>query len=216
VNIAGQIRRHKEAALITVGLALLSLMFITANYIFIGSYKRYVVSTVGPGQGTVGIVLGGGIKNNRPTPLLQDRLDAGAELLLEGKVKKLILSGDNRFEGYNEPEVMKSYLVREKGLDEKLIQLDQAGRSTYETCERAHKIFGLNKAVLVSESTHLPRAIYLCRMFGIESYGYASDGKAIARIKISQSAREILARTKATLNVFVIGEKTVLGDRITL
>lgn len=109
---------------------------------------------------------------------------------------------------------MKNYLVNEKGLDPNVIQLDNAGRSTYETCERASKIFGLTEVVLVSESTHLPRAIYTCRSFGIDAYGYASDGQSSAGLKVGQRFREVLARTKAGINVYIVGEKTVLGERI--
>lgn len=184
-----------------------------ANYFYIGTYGKYITSDPPP-YASIGIVPGGGIEDGKPRPLLKDRLDAGAFLLEEGKVRKLIVSGDNRFLDYNEPEAMKNYLVREKGIDPKHIQLDNAGRSTYETCERAKKIFSLDTAVLVSETTHLPRAIYLCRSFGIEAYGFSSDGQSSAGLQIGQRFREIMARTKAGINVHIIGERTLLGEKI--
>ena len=162
----------------------------------------------------VAIVLGGGIENGKPKPLLKDRLRTAAKLLRNGTASKLIVSGDNRFVHYNEPQAMKNYLVREEKIDAKFIQLDNAGRSTYESCERAKKIFGLNRVVLVSESTHLPRAVYLCRSFGIESYGYSSNGVAAKGLRVSQNIREVMARTKAILNIYVIDENTVLGPPI--
>ena len=167
-------------------------------------------------QPPVGLILGGGIKDGKPRPLLQDRLIVGAGLLKEGKVKKLLVSGDNRFVDYNEPQVMKNYLVRELSVDPGLIQLDNAGRSTYESCERASKVYKLRTVLLVSESTHLARAVYLCRSFGIEAYGFVSDGNAASGLRLGQRWREVLARSKAILNVYVVGEKTVLGEPIPL
>lgn len=162
----------------------------------------------------IGIVFGGGIENEQPRPLLKDRLDTAKQLLDEKVVNFLIVSGDNTRVDYNEPEVMYEYLVNELGVDSTKIQRDFAGRSTYETCERASKIFGVNEALLISESTHLPRAVYLCRHFNINAYGVKSDGEASSGLRIGQRWREVLARNKAILNVYVVGENTVLGEPI--
>lgn len=167
-------------------------------------------------ESLVGVVFGGGIEDGKPRQSIQRRLDAGASLLETNKVRKLVLSGDNRFHGYNEPEAMWNYLVQEKGVPADKLQMDNAGRSTYETCERTKKVFGLGQALLVSESSHLPRAIYLCRSFGIEATGYASDSQPSSGFMTWQNFREIWARAKATINIHVIGEKTVLGDAIPL
>lgn len=163
----------------------------------------------------VGIVFGGGIQNNQPLPLLRDRLNTAKELLQNGTVEKLVLSGDNRFLEYNEPLAMYQFLV-DNGVDAMKLQVDYAGRSTYETCERAKKIFNVHDAILITESTHLPRAIYLCERFGITAYGAISDGQSSDGLKVGQRWREILARNKAVFNVYFIGEETVLGDPIEL
>ena len=164
----------------------------------------------------VGVVFGGGVEADNPRPLLRDRLDLAARLVRTGQIDTLIVSGDNRFLNYNEPLVMFEYLTEEEGIDPQRIQPDFAGRSTYETCERAHKIFGLDKALLISESTHLPRALYLCDHFGIDAYGIVSDGNASSGLKVGQRWREVLARNKAVFNTTVWGENTVLGDPIEL
>ncbi len=164
----------------------------------------------------VGIVFGGGgVGGTHPLPLTKERLDTAKKLLDRGFVKTLVLSGDNRFLNYNEPTVMYNYLVAQ-GVDKNSLQQDFAGRSTYETCERANKIFNIKKAILISESTHLPRAIYLCNNFGIESYGVESDGAIAATLRVPQELREVMARDKAVFNVYVIGERTVLGKKIDL
>lgn len=201
---------------------LLTLLLVVAtalaiNYAHIGSYGRYFTAEyIDSGYPDVAVVLGGGIENGKPRPLLRDRLIAAAELYKDGEIKKILVSGDNRFDAYNEPKVMSDYLVKEQGIPADAIVADNAGRSTYETCERAKKIFGLEKAVLISESTHLPRAIYLCRHFGIEAVGKASDGESSSGLRAGQRWREFLARTKASLNVYIIGEQTILGDKIKL
>jgi vancomycin permeability regulator SanA len=214
------IRQHPRKILFgLVGLTILGLIVIAANYIWIGRYDTYMTTSVDSLSSVnppVGIVFGGGVLNGKPRPLLRDRLDAATRLLEAGKVRKLLLSGDNRFVNYDEPQAMKDYLVHEKHIGPNKLQVDDAGRSTYETCERAKKTFGLDRAILVSESTHLPRAIYTCRSFGIEATGLSSDGQSSAGLKVGQRFREVLARTKATINIYIIGEPTVLGDKIPL
>jgi vancomycin permeability regulator SanA len=165
---------------------------------------------------SVGIVFGGGVADGSPLPLLKNRLDAGYDLISKGQTKKLILSGDNRFENYNEPLAMYNYLTEEKGVDPEMLQVDYAGRSTYETCERAKKVFGVNKAVLVTDSTHLPRALFLCQHFGIESIGLISADSNPAGLRLGKWTREILARQKAIFNAYIYGEKTILGEPINL
>lgn len=162
----------------------------------------------------VGIVFGGGVSEIEPLPLLKDRLITAKKLLDSGYVDKLLLSGDNRTLSYNEPVVMYNFLVENLGVDPEKIELDYAGRSTYETCERARKVFGISNAFLISESTHLPRAIYLCKHFGIDAFGIDSSGESSKGLQIGQRWREVLARDKAVFNIYLIGEKTILGDRI--
>jgi SanA protein len=46
-----------------------------------------------------------------PSDILKDRLDVAFQAYEEGKIKKILVSGDNSESYYNEPEVMKDYLV---------------------------------------------------------------------------------------------------------
>ncbi len=163
----------------------------------------------------VAIVFGGGVSPaGQPLPLLKLRLNTAAKLLHDGYVHKILLSGDNRYVDYNEPQAMLNYLVA-TGIDVNKLQMDSAGRTTFETCERAKKVFGIHKALLVSESTHLTRAVFLCRQFNIEAYGISSDtGDNRQGPQIGQRFREVLASSKAVFNAYVIGEKTILGPQI--
>lgn len=160
----------------------------------------------------VGIVFGAGITHDgKPFPELRARLDTAAAALQRGEVQKLLLSGDNRFASYDEPSAMVNYLETVRQIPADKLQPDYAGRSTYESCERAAKVFGLHQAMLFSADSHLPRAIYLCRQFGIEAYGVPSSLEAH-----NAQRREAVARVKAVLNVYVKGEHTILGPAISL
>jgi len=188
------------------------LLVVVGSFYYIQSFDKYMLADpVGDSTADVGIVFGSGVApNGKPFDELQARLDDAAEQLERGFVSKLILSGDNRFESYNEPTAMLNYLL-ELGISEDKLQPDFAGRSTYETCERAKKIFGVNKAILFSANSHLPRAIFTCRAFGVESYGIGNTAEGN-----NASRREPLARVKALFNIYIYGEETILGDQIKL
>ena len=205
---------HKRVLVPLTGFGIMFVMIILFNYIYVGSNQKYVIKALDrltvTKQIRDGIVFGAGItKDGRPYKELQGRLDSAADALQAGMVKKLILSGDNRFPYYNEPDAMKNYLVNVRHIPTAQLQTDYAGRSTYETCERAKKIFGLDQAILFSASSHLPRAIFTCRKFGVESYGVAAGANANNAFR-----REFLARSKAMFNIYIYGEKTILGPKI--
>lgn len=123
----------------------------------------------------VAIVFGAGLtRNGEATPILKDRVETASKLYFSGKVKKLLMSGDNRFVNYNEPEAMRQYALA-LGVPNADIVLDYAGRRTYDTCYRAKAIFGVTKAILITQKFHLPRAIFLCNMLGVDGTGVAAD-----------------------------------------
>lgn len=193
--------------------AVLTFLLLVSSWLLIKPYGKYILTTedqIGRKNTKVGLVLGAGVNGKgKPYKELQARLDVAAAALDRGDVTKLILSGDNRHESYNEPIAMKKYLMNTKSVPESKLVMDFAGRSTYESCERATRIFGQSKIIIFSANSHLPRAIYLCRHFGIEAYGVSSGVEAN-----NSRRREMLARVKAFLNVYVRGEKTILGDPI--
>ena len=162
----------------------------------------------------VAIVFGAGLwRNGTATPVLQDRVQTAANLYFAGKVKKLLMSGDNRFVDYNEPAVMRQ-LALSLGVPDGAIVLDYAGRRTYDTCYRAKAIFGVNEAILVTQAFHLPRAIYLCNHLGVDSVGVDADLRVYPKSSLLYwNARELLA-TVAALWDFNIGHPVpVLGDK---
>ncbi len=205
---------HKNKKLIIITFAAAGLgiaALVMGSYFIINQDKKFITTLDNSQHFNVGIVLGAGISNEgKPYDELKARLDTAKEALDKGVVQKLILSGDNRYVNYNEPAAMKQYLENKGVADDKLV-LDYAGRSTYESCERAIKIFGVKQTVIFSASSHLPRAIYLCRHFGIDAFGISSGVEAN-----NSTRRELLARVKAVYNTQLIGEHTVLGNPIPL
>jgi vancomycin permeability regulator SanA len=212
VHVLSKFSKYKKliAVLLALVIFCISFLLITCWYI-IEPNEKYVISLDSGRTVKVGVVLGAGIsKEGKPFDELKARLDIAKKALDQGVVKKLILTGDNRFRSYDEPTAMKKYLEKQGVSSDKLI-LDFAGRSTYESCERARKVFGIKQTVLFSAESHLPRAIYLCRHFGIDTYGIGSGLEAN-----NSSRREPIARVKAIFNAHVIGEPTELGDPIIL
>lgn len=187
-------------------------VLMTVSYYKINSHQQYVLNQQSKDRVSIGLVLGAGInKQGKPYDELKARLDKAADELQNKRVATLILSGDNRLENYDEPTAMKKYLVETRNIAPEKLTLDFAGRSTYGSCERAAKVFQVKKLIIFSAASHLPRAIYLCRHFGVEAYGVASGVEAN-----NSTRRELLARVKAIYNTTVVGEKTVLGGPINL
>lgn len=122
----------------------------------------------------VGIVFGAGIRNDRPSKYLKDRLDKGIELYREKKISKILLSGDNGSNEHDELTVMKLYCYGH-GVDTTKVFLDYAGFDTYSTMYRAKHIFKIKSAILVSQEYHLSRAIYIGNELGIKSVGLSAN-----------------------------------------
>ena len=154
---------------------MIRLLLWTAIFILVvlGLPRLITISTIEAQR--VAIVFGAGLlRDGTPSPVLQDRVASAVQLYQAGKVEKLLMSGDNRFIDYNEPGAMQAYAI-EMGVPENDIVLDYAGRRTYDTCYRALHIFGVKKAILVTQRYHLPRALFTCNGIGMQATGIAAD-----------------------------------------
>ena len=162
----------------------------------------------------VAIVFGAGLsRDGSPSPILQDRVETAAELYFNGKVEKLLMSGDNRFAYYNEPGAMRDYALN-LGVPDEAIILDYAGRRTYDTCYRAGAIFDLKDVVLVTQSFHLPRALITCNLLGVNAIGVASDQRAhTLNHLLYWNLRELPATLTAFWDVLVTHPQPVLGKQ---
>ncbi|MFE3071627.1 vancomycin high temperature exclusion protein [Streptomyces sp. NPDC059247] len=118
----------------------------------------------------VGVVFGAGLWKGRPTPYLAHRLDTAAELYRTGKVRVLLVTGDNSRTSYDEPSAMRVYLTA-RGVPDDRIVSDYAGFDTWDSCVRARKVFGVDRAVLVTQDFHIKRAVALCGRAGVDALG---------------------------------------------
>jgi SanA protein len=196
---------------ITIGLGLVVIFLprlITALY----SLPRIYSIENAPSQ-PVAIVFGAGLwVDGTPTNVLRDRISTAAELFFSGKVQKILMSGDNRFIDYNEPGAMKEYALS-LGVPESAIVLDYAGRRTYDTCYRAQAIFGVQKAILVTQGFHMPRALYTCNVLGLNAIGVLSDQRNYRlRSLFYWNLRELPATVTALLDVHLTHPEPVLGN----
>lgn len=148
----------------------------------------------------IAIVYGAKIyENGEPSSILYDRVLTAVELYQAGKVKKLLLSGDNSQKDYDEPAAMKKTAVN-LGVFEEDIITDGKGRRTFETCYRAKNVFDVEKAIHVTQEFHLPRAIYLAEKIGIESIGLIANRRTYLNEK-AWSRREFFAVVKAWFEI---------------
>jgi SanA protein len=161
----------------------------------------------------VAIVFGAGLwRDGSPTPVLRDRVATAADLYFAGKAEKLLMSGDNRYEDYNEPAAMKEYALS-LGVPDEAIVLDYAGRRTYDTCYRARDIFQVESAILVTQQFHLDRALYICNQLGVPATGVSADRRTYRRESLNYwRTRELFATLTALLDVHVIQPTPILGE----
>ena len=161
----------------------------------------------------VAIVFGAGLlRDGSAGPVLSDRVKTAVQLYQQAKVDKLLMSGDNRFVEYNEPEAMRQYAL-ELGVPEEDVVLDYAGRRTYDTCYRANTIFQVQSAILVTQNFHLARAIFLCNWFGVESTGVKANNTYFRKIsRLFWNARELFATIRSVWDVYVTKPLPVLGE----
>ena len=130
------------------------------------------------------------------------RIRAAVRLHKAGKVKKIIVSGDNRRKGYNEPQDMKEALMA-GGVPEEAILMDFAGFRTLDSVVRARNVFGVTTFTVISQKFHCERAVYLARTKGLDAVGFAAE-EVPARFRFKNAFREPLARAKAFLDLHLL------------
>ncbi len=163
----------------------------------------------------VGLVLGAPSRVRGGVNLyFKYRVQAATELYNAGKIDYILVSGDNSSPHYNEPMDFKRALIK-NGIPPEKIYLDYAGFRTLDSIIRAKEIFGLKRFTIITQRFHNERAVYIAVKKGIDAIGFnARDvkGKRGTLIKL----REIFARAKAVLDIWMgVGPK-YLGKKITI
>ncbi|NOT62852.1 MAG: DUF218 domain-containing protein [Acidobacteria bacterium] len=152
----------------------------------------------------VAVVLGTAAKTygGYANPFFQHRIEAAAALYHAGKIRHLILSGDNHIKAYDEPSDMRAALL-ERAVPESAMTLDYAGFRTLDSLARAQAVFGQTQIIVISDGFHLPRALFLAEAFKLDAVGFAS--RPVAEVYARKTVwREYFARVKAVLDVYAL------------
>ena len=163
----------------------------------------------------VGLVLGTSIclRDGRPNLYFKYRIQAAYALYKAGKIKYILVSGDNGFESYNEPREMHNALVK-LGVPSEAIVLDYAGFRTLDSVVRCKKVFGQQNVTIISQPFHNKRALYIASNYGMKAIGFnARDVNLYTGFKTQ--LREKLARVKVFIDLYLINKQPkFLGDKI--
>lgn len=214
-TVAKFIRFAKKV--VTVGLFLLVGIILFAlfcdRHVASGQKDRIFSSIDSVPYRPVALVLGTTYRvQGRPNPFYDNRLKAVAELYRQNKISHILVSGDNATLSYNEPITMHNDLV-DMGIPSEAITMDYAGFRTLDSVVRAQKVFGLEHFVVVSQRFHSLRALFLARENGIDAVAFEAPGVG-GYGGLRTRGREVLARTKAVLDVYVLGtQPKFLGEQ---
>lgn len=173
----------------------------------------------GPGrvpEREVALVLGAGLRpDGTPSTFLRRRLDAAAELYAAGAVQVILVSGDNREPGHDEPTAMRNWLI-DQGVPAHVVVRDFAGLDTHDTCVRAHEIFGVAGAVVITQDYHLRRALFSCSQAGMDVVGLGVSSSSVEPARaITYRVREVPASLKAAWDALTERRPVHLGPRET-
>ncbi len=211
-NVPARVVTRLAAVLVAVGL-----LWVGAASLLVtraASGRTYSDPALTPAR-HVGLVLGcartlsGGWRN----PFFDHRIQAAARLYHAGKVRYLVVSGDNHVRGYDEPQDMKDSLIG-AGVPAERIYCDYAGFRTLDSIVRVREVFGQNSVTVISQEFHNQRAIYIARHRGVDAIGFnAADVDTYD--SFATRCREAVARANMLLDIFVFGRAPkFLGKKV--
>ncbi len=176
------------------------------------SAEDHVYDLVGVPAAPVALVLGAQVNpDGTPSAFLAARLGLAKELLDAGKVRAILVSGDHRRWEYDEPGAMRRWLV-ERGVPARRVVEDHAGFDTYDSCLRARRVFGADRAIVVTQSFHIARAVTVCRRVGLDAVGVGDDSvRRFERAWRWGGFREHFAAVKAAFDVVSGRDPVFLG-----
>ena len=210
-------RKRKCRIIILISIAVVVALTIWANIAVNQSAKRFISNDLAQVEpNNVGLLLGTSrnLKNGAKNDFFFNRIDAAVELYKGGKIRNIIISGDNSKTDYNEPADMKAELVK-NGIPDSLIYLDYAGFRTLDAVVRAKEIFGQNSFIVISQKFHNERAVYLARKFGVNAFGY--NAKEVEAYKgFKTKLREYFARDKMFLDLIFGVKPKFMGEKISV
>lgn len=193
-------------------LGVVFLFIFVTNIVFNISSKSYIYKSVEDvSSAQVALIPGAAIlKDGTLSSVFKDRVDKAIELYKTQKVSKILVSGDNSTVAHNEVNPVRNYLLG-KEIPDSDIFLDHAGFDTYSSMYRARDIFQASSVIVVTQSFHLPRALFIARMLGLDAHGLSADK---GNIRFKNYFREIFADEKAVFDLIIHRKPKYLGDII--
>jgi SanA protein len=200
-----------------LGIVASVLVVLGANLLVLSSVDSKVYTDIEKvAYSDVALVLGtsSSVNGRTENPFFTHRITAAAELFFQGKVKHILVSGDNSSMHYNEPRDMRHALIK-LGVPDSCITMDFAGLRTLDSVVRSHKIFQQKRITIVSQEFHNYRALFIAKYYGIEAVAYNAAYPEKATMKTV--LREYLARPKALLDLYLFDtQPKFLGDKINI
>lgn len=197
------------AALFVVGSLASALAMIAADHRVESCAAGRVFTTVeGVPAREYGLLLGTTrlVKGKYRNDYFYKRIRAAADLYHAGKIKKIIVSGDNSRTDYNETGDMKRELI-EEGVAPEDILMDYAGFRTLDSVVRARNLYGASELTVISQVFHVERAVYLADRNGIDAIGFVAEDSSVQSARVRLAVRESLARVLAVLDAELLHSK---------
>ena len=153
----------------------------------------------------VGLVLGTSREtcHGKPNLHFNQRIGAAAALFRAGKVRHLLVSGDNHIASYNEPDDMRAALMA-AGVPASAITCDYAGFRTLDSVVRAKEIFGLSQCTIISEEFHCSRALWIARQHGLDAIAFAAPDVGLKSWSLRADVREQFARSWCAVDLYLL------------
>lgn len=215
--IFDKVKKHRKKILIALAVTVVfpALLIVFSNSLVYNTSQSKIYSEVDKlPANNVGLVLGTSSrsKGGNENLFFKYRIEAAAELYRTGKIKHILVSGDNRVKYYNEPRDMMNAL-KAKGVPASAITLDYAGFRTLDSVVRCKKVFGQSSYTIISQEFHNERALFLASKSGIDAIAYNARDVSFKYSKITY-LREYLARTKAVIDIYVLKtQPKFLGEK---
>lgn len=189
---------------LVLSILLLPLLAIAGSNVIILTETRNLmyndIDSIIPGR--IGLVPGcpPTVGNGVPNTYFVQRMNAAAELVTQGKVDLLILSGGTDGGAYNEPAAMKTALIK-RGVSAKLLRLDDQGNRTYDSLANIRRHYHGRAIVIITQRSHARRALYLARHLDIDAIAYNAETESFTDT-VMLTLRESLARVRAIIDVY--------------
>lgn len=197
-----------------LGLCVLLLIMLTNIWVESIASNKVFNSTHDIPYNKVGVLLGTSkyLVTGQENLFYKYRIKAAVELYNSGKIKYIIVSGDNGSKYYDEPTTFKKDLIKH-GVPANSIFLDYAGFRTLDSVVRAKAIFNQHSFTVISQQFHNERAIAIGKLKGLQVIGYnAKDVKGQSGLKVK--IRELFARVKVLVDEITFKQPKFLGDPV--